>query len=53
MSTENKNFIIKNYLNKDIEVLTVSQKTYNGFLVGVDEHMNLLLKNGSNKNEQE
>lgn len=46
MSTENKNFIIKNYLNKYVEVLTVSETTYKGFLVGVDEHMNLLMKDG-------
>lgn len=46
MSIENKNFIIKNYLNKEVQIHTVSEEIYTGILVGVDEHMNLLLKNG-------
>lgn len=43
MSAENKNFAIKNFLNQNINVRTINGNFYKGKLIGVDEHLNLLL----------
>ena len=46
MSYEYKNFLIKNFVSQNVTVGTLSGPLIKGQLIGVDEHVNLLLKNG-------
>ncbi len=51
MSYEYKNFLIKNFASQNVTVGTLSGPLIKGQLIGVDEHINLLLKNGRKVDE--
>ncbi len=50
--------IINNFLQTDVEVITIDNDIYKGLLIGIDQSMNLILQNcykldlKSNKHEK-
>ena len=52
MSYEYKNFLIKNFGSQNVTIGTLSGPIIKGQLIGIDEHINLLLKNGRKLEEE-
>jgi small nuclear ribonucleoprotein (snRNP)-like protein len=52
MSLEYKNFLVRNFGGKEVKIGTLDAGIFKGQLIGVDEHVNLLIKDAYRLDEQ-